>query len=197
MVENLENEEWRDIEGYEGLYQVSNMGRVKSVNYRRSCEERLLRKGFSKGYAHVRLFKDGEDNIFKVHRLVAKAFIPNDDPINKNDVNHKIEGDEGKKDNRVENLEWCSRKYNNTYGTRLLRVARANRENGNYERFGELTRKRCSKQVAQIDAMTNEIIKIWDSANQAEREGKFLESQISMTCNGKRKSHKGFKWQYL
>ena len=95
---------WKDIDGYEGLYQVSNLGRVKSFNYNRTGKEMNLKpvntcNGF--GYLYVNLNKNGKTRLFYIHRLVAKAFLEN--PDHKSDVNHK---DENKTNNCVENLEW-------------------------------------------------------------------------------------------
>lgn len=121
-------EEWRDIEGYEGLYQVSNLGRVKSLARtaidRRGIphyvNERILKQAFDKdGYCLVGLHKDRKIKSGKVHRLVASAFI--DNPHNLPEVNHK---DENKSNNNVENLEWCTPKYNINYGTCLDRIAK-------------------------------------------------------------------------
>ena len=104
-------EEWRDIKGYEGLYMVSNLGKVKSLNYRRTGKEKIL-KGVDNGhgYLYVNLFKDGKGKQCRINRLVAQAFISN--PDNLPEVNHK---DENRTNNCAENLEWCSRQYNIEY----------------------------------------------------------------------------------
>ena len=101
-------EEWRGIKGYEGLYQVSNLGRVKTI---KTNKIRKLEKVRS-GYLRVMLYKNNKSERFLVHRLVAEAFISN--PNSLPEVNHK---DENKLNNTVENLEWCSRTYNVNYGT--------------------------------------------------------------------------------
>ena len=109
MKENFDNEEWRDVEGYDGAYQVSDLGRVRSKKYGRW---RLLSASKDKdGYLTVLLSNNGKRKTSKVHRLVAQAFIENDDS-GKNEINHI---NEDKTDNRADNLEWCDRKYNNTY----------------------------------------------------------------------------------
>ena len=113
----METENWKDIEGYEGLYQVSNLGRVKSLNYHRSWKEQCLKPGKVCGYLYVILSKDGEVYGKYVHILVAEAFIPN--PFNLPYVNHK---DEVKTNNCVSNLEWCTAKYNTNYGTGMRRM---------------------------------------------------------------------------
>lgn len=113
------DEVWKDIEGYEGLYQVSNTGEVKSLNYRGNGESKLLKQGTNKkGYKIVSLFKNGKGKSHRVHRLVAMTFILN--PNNYREVNHK---DENKYNNNVDNLEWCNAKYNNNYGTRNKRAS--------------------------------------------------------------------------
>lgn len=105
----LANEQWRDIYGYDGMYQVSDLGRVRS---RYSGEWKLIRTNKDKyGYLQVSLCKGGKHKRFYVHRLVAQAFIENDDS-GKNEVNHI---DECKQNNRVSNIEWCDRHYNITY----------------------------------------------------------------------------------
>lgn len=105
----LANEQWRDIEGYDGMYQVSDLGRVRS---RYSGEWKVLSASKNNsGYLIVQLSKDGKKKHFLVHRLVAQAFIPNDDET-KNQINHQ---NEVKSDNRVSNIEWCSAQYNMNY----------------------------------------------------------------------------------
>ena len=117
----MTKEVWKDIEGYEGLYQVSNKRRVKSLNYKRSGKERILKRLKNKwGYLFVHLQKDGKQKGCKLHRLVAQAFIPN--PENYPEVNHR---DEDKTNNAVDNLEWCTRKYNCNYGTRNEKVSKS------------------------------------------------------------------------
>lgn len=108
---------YKDIKGYEGLYQVSNYGRVKSLNYRRTGKERLLKQILhTNGYFYVRLYKSNK--WFSIHRLVAETFIPN--PENLPCVNHK---DEVKTNNHVDNLEWCTNEYNLNFGSRNERIS--------------------------------------------------------------------------
>ena len=105
----LKNEKWKDIEGYDGMYQVSDLGRVRSKN---SGEWKVMSTSKNNsGYLMVQLSKDGKKKHFLVHRLVASAFIPNSDE-SKTQINHK---NEIKSDNRVSNLEYCTAQYNLTY----------------------------------------------------------------------------------
>ena len=116
-------EEWKKIPGYEGLYEVSNMGNVRNVR-----RNKLLRLSKTNNrYIRVSLCKNGIKTGLTVHRLVAEAFIPN--PDNLPEVNHK---DEDKTNNRVENLEWCDHKYNMNYGTRNIRAKETAIKNGYY-----------------------------------------------------------------
>ena len=119
-------EEWRPVCGFEGLYEVSNLGRIKSLSRiirantcgKRIIPERILSNCINgSGYCTVVLCKNGKHTTFLVHRLVAEAFIPN--PNNYPQVNHK---DENPSNNCVENLEWCDQKYNSNYGTRNKRI---------------------------------------------------------------------------
>ena len=130
MIEEI----WKPIEGYEGLYEVSSYGRVRSLDrYVKTCYEAYkLHKGKilspakdKNGYLKVHLCCNGKHNIIRVHRLVCKAFIPN--PDNLPEVNHK---DEDKTNNSVDNLEWCDRSYNISYGTRTERQKKTNIQNG-------------------------------------------------------------------
>lgn len=132
---------WKDIEGYEGLYEVSNQGRVRSLNYNKTGKVKELKpKNNGNGYLIAQLYKCGKIKYFLIHRLVAKAFLE-DWSMWFPEVNHK---DEDKTNNSVDNLEWCSTKYNNNYGTRLDRVRQTRIKNG----FSDpkrcfLTKKEC------------------------------------------------------
>lgn len=170
---------WKDIKDYEGLYQISNFGRVKSIRF---GKERILKPGTNgKGYLYVGLWKNGKVKNFRIHRLVAEAFleIPEELKHLKGthylQVNHK---DENKQNNNVENLEWCTHSYNINFGTRNERVA-----------------KKCSKPVVQY-TLDGVFVREWPSTMQAEREGGFNQAHIWMCCKGKRKKHKGFIWKY-
>ena len=115
MIE--EKEVWKEIQGYEGKYQVSNLGNMKSLNFHGTGKEHLLNQNLCKGYLHVGLSKNGKSKTILVHRLVATAFI--DNPNNLPVINHK---DECKTNNCVDNLEWCDYRYNAIYGTCISRV---------------------------------------------------------------------------
>ena len=108
---NTMKEEWKDIQGFEGYYQVSNMGRVKSLNYKRTGKEKIM-KGVDdgRGYLILTLYREGKGKTCKIHKLVAQAFLEN--PKGYNEVNHK---DENKYNNCADNLEFCSRQYNIEY----------------------------------------------------------------------------------
>ncbi len=113
-MKSIKTEEWKDIKGYEGLYQISNLGRVKSLPKVRDLyfrtDERILALSTHKGYLQVGLHKNNKRKLYRVHRLVAETFIPN--PNNYKEVNHK---DCNKQNNYIDNLEWCDRKYNVSY----------------------------------------------------------------------------------
>lgn len=132
----MELEIWKDIENFEGLYQISNLGKVKSVDrkvhvidtksnrdYDRHFPECIRATNLdTKGYVMVTLKKDGKTHRHRVHRLVAQAFIPNPEKLPQ--VNHI---DENKENNHVSNLEWCTNEYNGSYGTRIKRISEKNR----------------------------------------------------------------------
>lgn len=179
----MKEEIWKDIENYEGIYQISNLGRIKSLsrkNYIYNCKankeilintkEKILNGYFDKdGYKRVCLFKEEKRYYPFIHRLVAKAFI--DNPYNYPCVNHK---DENKSNNCINNLEWCTTYYNNNYGSRNKRIA---------------------KEVKQYD-LNNNFIKKWDSIAMA---GNFLKidcSAITKCCKGKQKTSGGYIWRY-
>ena len=174
---------WKDIVGYENLYQASNWGRVKSFKW---GKERILRAvKNNKGYLVVNLWKDGKRKQFSVHLLVAQAFIPNDDPERKTQINHIREFE--KTNNRVENLEWCTPKENSNWGTRNERVAEKNR--------GAYNILKKSKPVQGIDPKTGKGVVEFPSAREAERNG-YNQGHVSACCRGEEKSHKGLIWRY-
>lgn len=170
------DEIWKDKKDYEGLYQVSNWGRVKSFKF---GKERILKQFTNNdGYLQVHLCKNGKLKTFLVHRLVAEAFL--DNPNNLPQVNHK---DENPQNNNVENLEFCSAKYNTNFGTRNKRISDKN------------TNGKLSKPVLQF-TLDGQFVKEWPSVRQAEREGGFNQSHITDCCRGKIKTHKNFIWKY-
>ena len=166
---------WKDIEGYEGLYQVSNCGRVRSLWL---GKEKVLQPVKHKnGYLFVSL---GRKKIISIHRLVAEAFIPN--PDNLPQVNHR---DENKENNNVDNLEWCDAKYNNNYGTHNKRVSDT-----------QINDQNKSKKVIQF-SKTGEFIREWPSTNECGRNG-FNQGHVAACCRGntKLKTYKGYIWKY-
>ena len=170
---------WKDIEGYQGIYQVSSLGKVKSLNFNHAKKEKILKPFSNKdGYLRVNLCKEGKSKQYLVHRLVAKVFIPN--PENKPEVNHK---DEDKTNNKVENLEWMTCKENSNHGTRNERMAKSLQNH-----------KQTSKPIYGINIKTNERIE-FPSTAEAERNG-FNHSHIVDCLKGRLKTHKGYKWFY-
>lgn len=167
----MENEVWKDIKGYEGRYQVSNYGNVKSLKYRHHNKISLLKKYKSSNYYRVALGKAHKK--FFIHRLVAEAFIPN--PHNLPFINHK---DENGLNNYFKNLEWCTQSYNINYGTRNERVAQKKR-----------------RLIAQYN-LNGEIIKTWASGTTIEKELKFYHSNIIKCCKKEINTAYGYKWKY-
>ena len=194
-------EEWRtavyDGIVYEGLYKVSNLGRIMSLNYRNTGRAELMNPiDDGNGYFRVQLWKNGEYKTCKVHRLVAETFLEN--PEGKPEINHKIEGDEGKKINMVifnedgtvdeerSTIEWVTRKENIDYGTRTERAGKAISK--------ALTNGKLSKKVLQL-SLDGELIREWPSTRECGRNG-FDSSTIIKCCRGELKTHKGFLWMY-
>lgn len=169
-IEIMTNQEWKDIQGYEGIYQVSNDGRVKTLerkvkwkNTLRTIKEKTLEPNLNTSGHYQMHFFDGTRHL--LHDLVAQAFIPN--PNNYTTVHHK---NEDKTDNRVENLMWMD--------------------------FGEHTAMHHNMRVDQIDCITGEVLHQWESATEAAKQLGFSQAHISQCCNGKRNKHKGYKWSY-
>lgn len=162
---------WCPVKNYEGLYEVSDQGRVKSIGY---GNERILKSARDDGgYLFVTLYKNREHKMCKVHRLVAKTFIPN--PDNLPQVNHK---DENKENNSVQNLEWCDQKYNNNFGTRIQRIA-----------------EKLSNPVLQY-SKSGEFVREWKSTNDIERNLGYSKGNISSCCTGRYKSAYNFIWKF-
>ena len=186
-METKTKEIWKDITGYEGIYKVSNLGRVKSLE-RKVCnsrgyytiKEKILKPGKDKdGYLRIYLYKDGIDKNMKIHRLVAQAFVKNNSLFN-NEINHI---DENKENNCATNLEWCDRKYNNNFGTHIQRVAKA--KTGVYN-----TKK--SKPVKCIETG-----KVYPSIMEVQRQLGFKQQHICSCCKGRIKTAYKFHWKYV
>lgn len=178
-MENINNcEIWKDITGYKNLYQVSNFGQVRSLHKNHTHLLKPCKQ--SHGYLQVFLIKDKKRVPFYIHRLVAQAFIPN--PDNLPEINHKSEiksqnyvwvNEDGTIDLDKSNLEWCDRVYNVNYGNRT---------------------KKTSRPIKQL-TLNGELVYIWSSTREAERNG-FNHSNICSCCNNRLKTHMGFKWEY-
>lgn len=199
---------WKDIEGYEGLYQVSNLGRVKSLERKVKtinngteclkfiCERILKPKTNRGGYKVVLLYNQSKRKHITVHRLVAKAFIPN--PSNYPVINHKDEcktnntvwiNEDGSIDQEKSNLEWCTVLYNNNYGTA---IKRGSEKRKGVKQPAEAVKLRCKK-IYQY-AIDGTLIKIWDSVKEAQKE--YNNTHIADCARGERKTSSGFIWKY-
>ncbi|GAA0076144.1 NUMOD4 domain-containing protein [Clostridium sp. CTA-5] len=196
MVDNLDNEIWKDIIGYEGLYQVSNLGRVKKVKAIYGKLDKLVKNHKNKdGYIVVALYKNScKNKKYRVHRLVAEAFIPN--PNNYPIVNHK---DENPSNPRVDNLEWCTIKYNNTYGNAISkRIAHINYKktvaNTDYKKRTQNTNYK-TKKLYQYDENLH-LVRIWSSIKEALEHG-YKYNGIYACCTNKQKKHKNYIWSYV
>lgn len=180
---------WKDILGYEGFYQVSNLGRVKRlVEWRGndyssryiSCSKIMSPYLDHNGYERICLSMHGTCKHCRIHQLVARAFIPN--PYNYPQINHI---DEDKTNNCVSNLEWCTQTYNNKYGTRGKRIGITNHNS-----------KGAKRSVLQYDLDGN-FIQRWKSMQDASDTliGVSV-SKICACCRGNRPHHRGFIWKY-
>lgn len=179
------DEIWRDVHGYEGLYKVSNKGNVRSVDrinhIGRKYSGRILKPSPNTGgYLLVDLCKNGIRESKRVHRLVAEAFIPNSN--NYPEVNHR---DEVKTNNRVENLEWCTSRYNTNHGTLIERI---------------------SKKVRAVNIETGEVV-TFNSTREAGRKG-YSHSSVSAASRGDYNdgrgkligdghTYRGYRWSYI
>ena len=192
---SYDNEIWKDIKGYEGLYQVSNLGRIRSFHEYKGTNYRIVSLGKGKiGYLTVCLHLKGKRKTFNVHRLVAETFIKK--PIGKDFVNHK---DENKQNNKVSNLEWCTRSYNYNYGTCKERAIKNHdyskmKEKINYFELSHKAAIKRMRKVIQYD-LNMRLIKKWNSIKECKENG-FNPKDICLCCKNKRHSHKGYIWRY-
>lgn len=189
---------WKDIKGYEGFYQVSNLGQVRSLCRYVNCgiknNKKVVRKSkILKGkpnwnnYVQVHLSKYGKSKMLVVHRLVAQAFIPN--PLNLPQVNH-IDGN--KFNNSVENLEWCTAKENINYSWKLGLSKTYPHTKGKLTEYS----KTLCKHVSQYDSKGN-FIKEYLSISDASRNTPCSTSEICACCKGKQKTSHKFIWKYV
>lgn len=175
---------WKDIQGYEGLYQVSNLGNVRSLNWRNlGYAKNLYLKKQNKGYLQVELAKNGIKKMFTVHRIVATHFV--DGYAEGLVVNHI---NEDKKDNRAENLEWCTFSQNVHHSMNMHR-----NESNRYHQKG-IPYKRTEK----IDQFTanGEFVRTWESAIAIKSELGYSQWSITECCKGNRRTAYGYKWQF-
>ena len=199
----MEQEIWRDIAEYEGIYQVSNIGNVRSLDrtikgnlkVEHRIKGRILRQIIDhNGYSNVCLLKNGDGKTMRVHRLVANAFIPNTD--NKPQVNH-IDG--VKTNNKVENLEWVTNQENiiHAHRTGLAKITEKQRESA--RKNIAIIQKKKRKWVVQLDPIDNSLINVFPSikdANKAVGEN-YHSGHIVSVCKGNREFSHGYKWQYF
>ena len=173
----MKKEVWKDIKNYEGLYQVSNLGRIKSLKH---GKERIL-KSFKEanGYLKICLCNNNVKKTFSIHKLVANTFL--DNPKNHPVINH-INGN--KSDNRIINLEFCTYSYNSKQAYELGLLKR---------KYGK--ENPCAKKVCQYDKKGN-FIKKWDSIIEASQKLGINHSHISECCGGKYKTTGGYVWRY-
>lgn len=178
-------EEWRDVAGYEGLYQVSNLGKIKMI--KRGRNKILIGRKRGKGYISVTLTKKGCPNKdYYVHRLVAAAFIPN--PLNLPQINHI---NFNKADNSVSNLEWCDNKYNAEH--RATKGFSIPKKQKRYQKRLRTTRQ--LKPIFQY-SLDGQFIKKWSSLSQIQKELGIWHSNIADCCKGISKYSHGFVWSY-
>ena len=164
-------EVWKDIDGFEGLYQVSNFGNVRGMKRKIN-----LHPETDRGYNRVCLSKNGKLKHYFLHRLVAFAFVSN--PFGYTEINHK---DENPQNNAAENLEWCCHKYNMNFGTRTKRASASRTGKG--------------RVICQY-SLSGKFIKQWSAAMEVQRTLNINHSHVIRCCRGFRPTAGGFRWEY-
>lgn len=174
---------WKDVKGYDGLYMISSYGRLWS------CRRKVIMSTpkDNNGYPRTNLSKQGKKKNVSIHRLVALAFVSNEE--NKPYVNHI---DETKDNNYYKNLEWCTSKENYHHGTNTERIKQTQRSSIRYINHNKRMAKLYSKPVVGVHIKSNKILR-FDSGKHAERSG-FSNSCIRACIKGERKTHKNYKW---
>ena len=177
----MDKEIWKDIKGYEGLYQASNLGRIKSLNSFGRKKEIILKPRTGNRYYMIALYKNKERKDLLLHRIITETFL--EKKQNKPFVNHK---DENPFNNNVNNLEWCSHKDNMNWGTRNKRISLKNTNN-----------PKICKKVIQYDLNGN-FIKEYLSIKEACKELNVKNNHIGACCKKQygRKTACGYKWKY-
>ncbi|MGN0558368.1 MAG: NUMOD4 domain-containing protein [Acutalibacteraceae bacterium] len=184
LLEEAVLEVWKDIDGYEELYQVSNTGKVRSLRYKNRDEVReLFLKPHNQGYLQVELHKNGKRKMFTVHRLVAMAFV---DGYGEGKVVNHI--DENKQNNVSTNLEWVSASQNVLHSISHRRSVKTR----NYPKFHARTDK---QEVIQI-SLDGKVIKHWKSSIEVKEKLGYSDWSIKQCCRRKRKTAYGYRWQY-
>lgn len=182
-LDDFEGEIWNDINGFNGMYMVSNLGRVRSLfrkksNYNQFVTPKIMRASDNgNGYLFVNLTVNNKSKRFYIHRLVASSFIQN--PNNYPHINHK---DENKHNNCIDNLEWCTPAYNNLYGTAKERGRKTRRDNGN------------CREIDMYDIRGN-LIKHYVCAYDMRMDGISRRSAYNV-CNGRTRSYKNFVFRF-
>lgn len=177
---------WKDLEGYDFKYQISNEGRVRNVDYRGTGKVRYFNPNYnSKGYPRVGLVKGGKQKHYSIHRLVAKSFVPN--PNNKPHVNHL---DEDKRNNRADNLDWVTNKENSNYGTKGKRIAASHNKLGTYKKLARMK----SMPIIRVSLIGGER-KRYKSLQSTTKDG-FNPGCVSNVLKGRAKTHKDYIWEY-
>lgn len=171
-------ETWKAVDGFEGFYEVSDLGNVRSLNYKNMGIVENLNPIIDRyGYPRVCLCLGGTQCNRTIHRMVAQAFLKN--PDNLPQINHI---NEDKTDNRVCNLEWCTAKHNNNHGTRN-------------ERISEHKRNTNCKEIWQLN-LDGSVVRKWVSLNEIHRQLGYDISHIIRVCRGIKKTAYGYNWQY-